>query len=88
MATEKFHFTVDGVDYTIPKFSDIPMGAIRKARKATDEADQVFGIIETVMGEDSPELAAIDTMTGSQFSEFLTEWTQGAPVGESSSSES
>lgn len=88
MATEKFHYTFDGVELVIPKFADLPMGVIRKARKAKDEADQVFGILEAVMGEESPELAIIDSMNGAQFSDFLAEWTQGAPMGESSSSES
>lgn len=88
MTMEKFHFTVDGVKYTIPKFSDLPMGVVRKSRKAKDDADMAFTIIESVMGEDSPELAAIDTMTAPQFDKFLTEWTQGAGVGEASSSES
>lgn len=83
-------FTYENGDVMIvvPAFAEIPMGVLRKARRAKDEADQVFTILETVMGEDSPELAAIDAMTPPEFQEFLVAWTQGAPVGELSSSES
>ena len=88
MTLEKFHFTANGEDFAIPHFKDLPMGVIRKARKGEDESDKVFTIIETVMGEGSPELDAIDNMSAEEFSAFLEAWTQGAPVGESSSSES
>lgn len=88
MAANNHKFTHQGKTYTIPAFDSLPMGAIRKARKAKDEADQAFTIIETVMGIDSPELAAIDTMTAPEFQTWLEGWTQGAPLGEASSSES
>jgi hypothetical protein len=86
--SKTYTFTHDGVDFTIPSFTSLPMGAIRKARKAKDEADQAFTIIESVMGEDSAELAAVDAMTPDQFQVFLEGWTQGAAVGESVSSAS
>jgi hypothetical protein len=64
------------------------MGAIRKGRKAKDEADQLFTMLEAVMPEGSPELDAIDSMDADEFKTFMESWTQGAPLGESSSSES
>lgn len=80
----KFTFTApDGKSYSIPTFKDLPTGVLRKARKAANEMDQAFGIIESVMGEDSKELAAVDSMTIDQFGEFVKAWTQGAPLGES-----
>jgi hypothetical protein len=85
--TETYTFTHDGKKFTIPAFSALPMGAMRKARKAKDEADQAFTILEAVMPEDSPELNAIDAMQPSEFNEWLNGWTQNAPVGESASSE-
>lgn len=88
MTLEKHHFTVDGKDFSIPKFSDIPVGVLRKSRKASDEMDTVFTIIELTMGEGSPALDAIDSMNSEDFQAFLAGWTQGAPVGESSSSAS
>jgi hypothetical protein len=86
MTVDKFTFEVANKKYHIPLFKDIPMGAIRKSRKLKEEADQVFVIIEQVMGEDSKELAAVDSMNSEAFAEFITSWTQGAPTGESSSS--
>ncbi len=83
-----FEFEHDGKKYTVPAFNALPMGAVRKARKAKDEGDQVFTIIEIMLGEDSPELAALDAMDGEEFQQFMAAWTQGAPLGESSSSES
>ena len=85
---ENYKFTHAGKTYSIPAFSALPMGALRKARKGKDEADQAFTIIEHIMGEDSPELNALDSMSPTEFGKFLEGWTQGASVGESSSSES
>lgn len=87
-APKTYTFEHGGKKFTIPAFTALPMGAIRKARKAKDEADQAFTILEAVMPEDSPELAAVDSMAAEEFNAWLAGWTQGAPVGESVSSES
>ena len=47
-----------------------------------------FTILEIVIGENSAELAALDTLNSSEFAEWMKGWTQGAGVGEASSSES
>ena len=83
-----YTFNHDGTSHSIPSFSDLPIGVIRKSRKADDEADKVFIILETLLGEDSEALAAVDSMNASQFNTWLEGWTQGASVGESSGSES
>ena len=83
-----YSFTHNYKTYDIPSFSELPVGAIRKARRAKDEADQAFTILEAVMGEDSPELAAVDSMLPAEFQEFILGWTQGAGTGEALSSES
>lgn len=84
--SKTYTFTQNGETHTIPTLAAMPVGAIRKARKAKDETDQVFTILESTIGEDSPALAAIDTMDGAQFEAFMTGWTQGAPLGEPSDS--
>jgi len=81
-AKEKFQFTHNGKKHEIPSFKALPMGVIRKSRKALDDADRVFIIIEEMVGEDSKEMAAIDSMSQDEFAEFITEWTQGAGLGE------
>lgn len=86
MTLEKFSFKSKNKTYSIPLFSDLPAGALRKARKSDDDLDKAFTIIEFVMGEDSPELKAVDDMTVQEFSSFLQEWTGGASVGELSGS--
>ena len=88
MTAKTYTFAHKGVEFTIPAFTALPMGAIRKARKAKDEADQAFTILEAVMPEDSPELAAVDSMPADEFNTWLEGWTQGGAVGESVSSES
>jgi hypothetical protein len=85
-AKDSYEFEHKGKKYSIPAFSSLPMGAVRAARKATDDADKAFVIIEYVLGDNSPEIKALDTMTASEFSEWLTGWTKGAPLGESVSS--
>jgi hypothetical protein len=87
-APKTYTFEHKGKSFTIPSFNALPMGAIRKARKAKDEADQAFTILEAVMPEDSPELAAVDSMAAAEFNAWLEGWTQGSSVGESVSSES
>lgn len=75
-------FTYKGTEYTVPAFASLPIGVLRKARKAKDEMDMTFTILEMTIGEDSPEIAVIDTMSTTEFETFLSGWTQGAPVGE------
>lgn len=88
MSLEKYNFTIEGKKYAIPHFNQIPVGVLRKSRKSKDEMDQVFTILELVLGDDSDVLDAVDTLDGDRFQAWLKGWTQGAPVGESSSSES
>jgi hypothetical protein len=82
MTAKTFKFTQNKIEYSIPSFDSLPMGAIRKSRNATDDADRAFIIIEQVVGENSKELEALDSMTPKQFQDFLEGWTQGAPLGE------
>lgn len=87
-ASKTYTFEHNGKKFTIPAMSALPMGVLRKSRKSEDSMDRAFIILEELMGEDSPELKAVDTMDAEQFNAFLEGWTQGAPLGESSSSES
>lgn len=87
MTAKVYNFTHAGKKYSVPAFGSLPMGAVRASRKAIDDADKAFIIIEYVLGEDSNEIKALDSMTATEFSEWLTGWTQGAPLGESVSSE-
>lgn len=86
--TAMFEFTHAGKTYSIPQLKDVKTGVIRKARHAEDDADRFFTIIELTLGEDSPELAAIDDMNAEELQETLTAWAKGVPLGESSSSSS
>lgn len=87
-ASKEYKFEHNGKKYSVPAFTEVPVGAIRKARKEKDETGQAFAIMEQILGEDSEALKAVDTMLPEQFSAWLEGWTQGAPLGESSSSES
>jgi hypothetical protein len=87
-ASKTYSFKHKGKTYEIPAMASLPMGVLRKSRKAVDEMDRAFLILEELMGEDSTELKAVDSMNPEEFNDFLTGWTQGAPLGESSSSES
>ena len=75
-------------DLTLPHFSRINGGALRKARKAENEMDQFFVLIEEFCGDPSPELEHLDKLPLVELGRLFLEWTQGAGVGESSSSES
>lgn len=91
MSAEKFHFTQGGKKYTIPRFDQMPAGALRKSRKGSDDMDKAFIILESVLGEDSKELAALDRMSIEEFGEVLKDWTgqsgtAAVSLGESSDS--
>jgi hypothetical protein len=85
-AKDKYEFDHKGKKYSVPNFGSLPVGALRAARKAVDDADKAFTIIEYILGEDSLELKAIDSMTAKEFAAWLEGWTQGASLGESVSS--
>lgn len=84
--SKTYTFTHEDKTYTIPAFASLPTGVLRKSRKAEDDTDRTFLILEAVMPEGSPELEAIDKMPTEAFLEFLKGWTQGSSVGESSDS--
>ena len=81
-----FSFVVEGETFTIPALNVLPVGLLRKARKLSSDVDQSFFMVEAVMGEDSPEMEALDKMSPTEFNDFLMGWTQRAPLGESSDS--
>jgi hypothetical protein len=81
-----YKFNIKGTDYEVPLLKDAPIGVIRKARKAGNDMDATFTILEAMLGEDSQELAAVDTLTPVEFENWMRGWTQGAELGESSSS--
>jgi hypothetical protein len=77
-----------GKTYSLPNIQEVKPGAWRKARKGTDEMDKAFLLLEIVLGEDSPELAALDELEPEAFNAVIEQWMQGATPGESVSSES
>ena len=81
-----YKFNIKGQDYEVPGFQEIPAGALRKARHATDEIDKAFTILEQVVGEDSDVIKALDTLTLEELGTWLSGWTQGVPLGESKGS--
>jgi hypothetical protein len=68
-------------DVELPELSSIRAGVLRKARRATDEMDQFFTIVEDVLGEDSLALNILDQLPLSELAEVFQQWT-GATPGE------
>jgi hypothetical protein len=81
-----YKFDIAGTTYEVPLLKDAPIGVVRKARKAGNDMDATFIILETMLGEESPELAAVDTLSASAFADWMKGWTQGASLGEASGS--
>lgn len=69
-----------GKTITLPDFKTMPVGVIRKGRKLGQD-EQMWFILESIL--DEKHLAILDTMTLDEFGAAMTEWTQGAPLGES-----
>lgn len=72
----------------LPHFAKIPGGALRKARKHEEKIDQFYTLIEIALGDPSPELDFVDSLNLAEQGEVFQKWSQGAALGESSSSES
>ena len=86
MTTEQFHHTTDaGVEITLPRFSNVPAGVIRKLRKANN-LDFMFGVLEAVA--DEATIGAIDALGMDEVSRLATAWQKDGNVtaGESGAS--
>jgi hypothetical protein len=83
MTLERFHFDIDGKDYSLPR--KIPFGVLRKSR-GLDPIGQVSVLLEDLADEET--LAALDALDASDVAAKLKGWFQGAAPGESSSSSS
>jgi hypothetical protein len=81
-----YKFELNGKEYELPDFNNLPMGVIRKSRKFTNELDSAFSIIESVADGNADLLDALDKLPVSEFNKVLEGWTTGAAVGESSGS--
>lgn len=84
---DKFHYKMkDGQEIIAPRFSQIPVGVTRKARRLDAALDQVFYLIEECLDEES--LALYDTLTMEEAGAFNKAWQEDAGVtaGESSAS--
>lgn len=83
-----YQFTYNKKTHTVPSFDEIPSGALRKARKGSDDMDKAYTILEETLGVDSAVLKTLDKMTVKEFGEWLEGWTQQSTVklGESSAS--
>lgn len=81
-----YKFNINGKDFEIPALADIPAGAFRKARTAGNEMDKAFVILEETLGQDSEELAAVDSLSMTELVKWLEGWTNGVSLGESQSS--
>lgn len=86
MADTRFHFQIEGKDYSLPR--EITAGALRAASNSDrDQVGQVFMMVEQCA--DPATLAALDTLPVSEFNRIIgKEWLRGMSAGESSSSPS
>lgn len=71
---------------TLPHPSQLPTGAVRRARKTEDPVEQFFAMIEGIFPEGSPELALCDSVPVNELAEVFTKWLGDVSVGESSGS--
>lgn len=77
-----FTFTYKNKEYTMTAVADLPNGIIRKTRNIEDEFDKAYTIVELLLENDPETLKALDDMSVAEFTEIITQWTQGATLGE------
>jgi hypothetical protein len=87
MALEKFHYTIGKHEVTLPNFGNLPFGLVRKTRHMPDD-ERFFAMLEILLGEDSADMAAVDTLGTAEMNEFIEAWQKhsGVSLGESSAS--
>lgn len=84
MTAKKFTYQHGSKKITLPKFSHLPFGVVRKMRKEkTDE--QFFLLLEETLKNDPKTLDVIDSMTAEEVIALITAWQKdaGVSVGES-----
>lgn len=69
----------NGKEISLPDFKNVGTGAIRKSRHESDE-NKVWVILEEILTE--KELAVLDKLPLSEFTEHMSAWTKGVSLGE------
>jgi len=80
------HKLDDGRTIKLPSFDQIPFGVIRKLRKADNDGEAFFGLIEQVA--DEATLDVLDSLPLAATGDIFSAWQAAAGVtaGESSAS--
>jgi hypothetical protein len=80
------HKLEDGRTVKLPSFDQIPFGVIRKLRKADNDGEAFFGLIEQVADADALEV--LDSLPLAATGEVFSAWQShaGVTAGESSAS--
>lgn len=81
---DNFVYPVGDLEIRLPSLSYLPPGLVRKVRRLSD-IDAMYTLIETVLGEDSAEQAALDDMDADAYAAFLDAWREhsGVSLGKS-----
>lgn len=79
-------FEHNGKTYELPDIRSVKPGIMRKARKGENEMDKTFLLLELLLGDDSEIMLALDDLDPEDFNKVITDWLQGAQLGESSGS--
>lgn len=69
-----------GKSVSLPDFSQLPIGVVRKARNVPEQ-DQMFFILEELLS--AKDLAVVDTLPIAEFTKQIQGWTGGVSLGES-----
>lgn len=70
----------------LPHPAHMPAGIIRKVRKIDDQVEQFYFLVEAMLGEDSAEIEILDKLPMWEMGDVFKQWSEGAQLGESSSS--
>lgn len=84
---EQFHYTLpDGHQLTLPRFDQVSVGTIRRARKLP-AADQAFTILEEIITS-KEDWEHLDALSSGDFQDFQRAWRDASKLqlGESSAS--
>ncbi|MGI5223063.1 hypothetical protein [Nocardia sp. CA-290969] len=86
---DPFVYTVGDVEITLPSLSYLKPGLVRRLRRMNG-TDQMYTLFEETLGEDSPEMRAIDEMDPDEFDAMREQWHKhsGIDMGKSAASTS
>lgn len=85
--SSKYRYDIGDVTVELPSLKNLPPKVSRRTRKLNSE-DRFWTTLEILLGEDSPEIEALEGLDADTFEDFSNGWSEfsGIDLGKSKAS--